>query len=138
MNIPDIEPSKKVKFWIENDILFCKINQVDCCLSEDTANAYLSTIEEMANGKLMPFIVDIHNFIGNFSPDAIKIFTDSPFFKSQIISQAFVANTLQSKLQIGSYIRIFAQDAQVEIFDDMESALAYSIESRNKFNSNRN
>lgn len=138
MKMPTLEPSEKVKFWIENDILFCKFNQADCYLSEVAAKAYLSIIKEKVKGKPMPFIIDIRNFVGNFSPTAIKIFSDSLFFKTHIISQAFVVNTLQSKLQIGSYIRIFVQDAQVEIFDGMETALAYSIESRNKFNSNRN
>lgn len=138
MNTPILDQSEKVKFWIENDILFCKFSQVDCYLSEEGAKAYLSIIKKICQGKSMPLLIDIRNFIGNFSPTAAKIFANSPILNHHVMLQAFVADTLNSKLLISSYVRIYAKDSHVKIFNDFESALAYCIEYKNKFLTQKN
>lgn len=134
MTMPILDQSEKVIFWIENDILFCQFNQSDCFLTEDSAEAYLLKIEKLTAGKPMPLLIDIRNFIGNFSPIAAKFFADSLIIKKFVIAQAFVINTLHSKLLIGSYKRLFAQDAHVQVFADTETALAFCEESKRNFN----
>lgn len=132
MNTLIFDQSEKVKFWIENDILFCRFNQVDCYLSADNAKSYIYQIEKMTEGKYMPFIIDVRNFIGNFSPTAAKIYTKSPILKN-ITVRAFVADTLNGKLLIASYNRLYLKESHVHVFNNMETALAYCIESKNKF-----
>lgn len=127
-----LNQSESSKLSIENGILFCKLNHTDCYLSEDRILSYISQIEEITNGEPMPFVIDIRKFVGNFSPAAAKIFSDSPISKS-IITQVFVADTLNGNLLIGSYRRLFATNANVEIFNQMDEALAYCVELKNKF-----
>jgi len=133
MSTSILNHSEKVKFWIENEILFSTFNQSDCYLTIEASEAYLMKIQKLTDGKAMPLLIDIRNFIGNFSPKAAKFFAESPILKRHIITQAFVVDTLHSKLLIGSYKRLFAQDAHVQIFGETESALAFCMESKNKF-----
>jgi len=133
MPIPVLEHSKKVIFWIENDILFCKFNRIDCYLSEAVARLYLSKIENLVKDKPMPFIIDLRNFVGNFSPKAAKLIANSQVIKNNITKQAFVANSLHSKLLVGSYVRIYVTTVNVKIFNDVEKALAYCLESKTEF-----
>ncbi|OBX23094.1 MULTISPECIES: DUF7793 family protein [Bizionia] len=134
MSVPILNYSKKVEFWIENEILFCKFNQADCYLTIESAEAYLLKILKLTEGKPRPLLIDIRNFTGNFSPLAAKFFTESSILKHFVIAQAFVVNTLNGKLLIGSYKRLFAQGAHVQIFGDTETALAFCMESKNTYN----
>ncbi len=125
MTTPTLEQSKKVNCWIENNILFCKFSQLDCYLSESVAKVYLSKIEELVNNIPMPLIVDLRNFVGNFCPKAAKLIAESPIIKNSITTQAFVANSLHSKLLVGSYVRIYVNTSNVKIFNTVEKALAH-------------
>lgn len=125
------------KLSIENGVLFYKLKQTDCYLTENRIRAYLSKIEEITEGKPMPFVIDIRKFVGNFSPEAAKIFASSPISK-KIITQVFIADTLNGKLLISSYRRIFGNDANIRIFNQMEPALAHCVESQNKFYADKN
>jgi hypothetical protein len=120
------------KLSIENGILFCTLNHTDCYLSESRILTYLSKIEEITKGKPVPFVIDVRKFVGNFSPTAAKLFADSPILKT-IISQVFIADTLNGKLLISSYSRLFGNNANIRIFNQMEAALAYCVESQNLF-----
>lgn len=134
-NVPNHFESGKLS--IEDGILFCKPNQTDCYLTENRILKYLSKIEEITEGEPMPFVIDIRKFVGNFSPEAAKIFADSPVSKN-IITQVFIADTLNGKLLISSYRRIFGNNADIRIFNQMEAALAYCVESQNKFYADKN
>lgn len=125
MNTPTLEPSKKAMLWIENDILFCTFHQLDCYLSESVAQFYLAKIEDMLTDKAMPLIVDLRNFVGNFCPKAAKLIAESPTITNKITTQAFIANSLHSKLLVGSYVRIYVHTANVKIFNSLEKALAF-------------
>lgn len=122
---------------IENGVLFYKLKQSDCYLTENGVRAYLSKIEEITKGKPIPFVIDIRKFVGNFSPEAAKIFADSPISKN-IITQVFVTDTLNGKLLISSYRRIFGNDANIRIFSQMDAALAFCEESQKKFYADTN
>lgn len=124
---------ENVKFWIDNDLLFCELNHKDCHLTENQVIAYLFRIEEITGGKAMPLIIDIREFFGNFSPEAAKSFADSSISKSCLIVQAFITDTLNGKLLVGSYIRIYGNDTNIKIFDQMEAAVAYCLQSQKEF-----
>ncbi|WP_417199896.1 hypothetical protein [Bizionia sp.] len=137
MNTPILDPSAKVTFWIENDILFCRFNQIDSYLSVANAKSYIAQIEEITNGKMMPCIIDVRKFIGNFSLTAAKIFTESSILKN-ITVHAFVADTLNGKLLISSYNRLYLKATYVHIFNNMEAALEFCIQSKNTLDANKN
>lgn len=128
-----LSPSGSAQLWIENGILFCKLNHTDCYLTENRILTYLSKIEEITKGKPMPFVIDVRKFVGNYSPEAAKTFSDSSISRNFIIAQAFVADTLNGKLLISSYRRLYGQDADIRIFGQMELALAHCVESQIKF-----
>lgn len=130
MNTPAPNRTKEKEFWIENDILCCKPNQIDCYLTEDSVKAYISKIEEISEGKPMPFLIDIRRFVGNFAPSAAKMFADSSTSKKNIITLAFVVDTLNGKLLLGSYKRIYGSEQNIRIFSQIETALAYCVESK--------
>lgn len=132
MKRPNKNESENVEFWIENDILFCKFHQSDCHLSEDNAKTYLQKIEQLTQGQPLPFLIDARNFIGNFSPNAAKTFTESHIIKSLTL-HAFVVNTLHTKLLVASYDRIYLKNPNVQIFESFDEALDACVESKNIF-----
>lgn len=113
------------KFWIEDNILLCKLSYANCFLTEDRIENYLTEIEEVLDGASLPLIVDIRKFIGSFAPEAAKRFADSQIAKRSIITQVFVADTLNAKLLVASYGRIFATNADIKVFSQMEAAVGY-------------
>lgn len=134
MEIDTLNYCETLSFWVDNNILFGKLNQTNCYLTDEAVEVYLSKIEFLTQGTPLPFILDIGKFVGNFSPSAAKLFGASPISKSGIINQAFVANTLNGKLLVRSYMRIYGQEADIKIFEQVESAVAYCIEAQKKFN----
>lgn len=132
MNANVLNPAESSKLWIDDGILFCEFNHSDRFLTEDRVTKYLSKIETITNGKAMPFVIDIRKFAGNFSPEAAKAFANSATSRNCIIVQAFVANTLNGKLLIGSYRRLFGLKATIRIFDQIEPAVAFCVESQKK------
>lgn len=128
MNTSILNRSKKVSFRIENDLLFCELDHLDCYLREDQVIFFLSKIEKITEGKPMPLIIDIRKFVGNFSPEAAKLFANSSISKKCISAQAFIICSLNGKLLINSYIRIFGEEANIKVFDQMESAISFGLQ----------
>lgn len=124
---------KQGKFWIEDDILFCELNQVNCFLTEANAKAFLFEIDRMIQDYPIPLVIDARKFVGNFSPDAARLFADSSILQRCITIQAFVADTLNAKLLVGSYSRIYGDNAHIKIFNKIDSAITYCLDFKNKF-----
>lgn len=124
---------KFFRIRIENGILFSELIQPDYFFNDDSALACIRKVEKITGGKPMPFLIDIRKFVGNFSPSAAKIFADSPILKRILITEAYVVDTLNGKLLISAYKRIYGQETPIQVFDNLETALAYCIESKNKY-----
>lgn len=133
MDTPTLNQFEHVEFWTDNGILCCRSNKSDCYLTVTKINAYLSRIEKVTDSKPMPFLIDIRNFTGNFTPDAAKMFVDSPILKKNIITQAFVVDNLNGKLVTSSYKRIYGTEANIQIFTQLETAFAYCVETKNRY-----
>lgn len=133
MDTHALNRTEEVDLWIDNDILCCKPVQVNYYLTEDKVKVCIAKIEEISEGKFMPFLIDVRKFVGNFSPSAARIFAESSITKENIIVQAFVVDNLNGKLLLGSYKRIYGKEKNIKIFSHIETALAYCIESKNKF-----
>ncbi|MCX7550972.1 hypothetical protein [Xanthomarina sp. F2636L] len=123
---------------IENGILFSELIQDDYFFNDDNAFACIRKVEELTEGKPMPFLIDVRKFVGNFSPSAAKIFANSPVLKRILINQVFVVDTLNGKLLINAFKRIYGQETPIQVFENIETAFAYCIESKNKFYANNN
>ena len=133
MNIETLNAYETLILWVEHDILFGKLNRTNCYLTDAAVTVYLSKIESLTQGIPMPLVLDIGKFVGNFSPSAARLFVDSPISKTLITNQAFVTKTLHGKLLVGSYIRIYGQESDIKIFSQLDAAVSYCLESKNKY-----
>ena len=90
------------KFWIDNEILFCEINNPDETqnLNEVTVDSYLNAISTLCEGKKMPFLIDLRNTRGAFLNTAAKKLAESSELAKLSLSEAFVENSLKVEILI--------------------------------------
>ncbi|HLV38085.1 hypothetical protein [Xanthomarina sp.] len=138
MNNLILNESEKVKFRIENGVLICEFSDVSCRLTENKIKTYIHHIEIIAQGKPMPFLINIKSFVGSFSIPAAKLFANSPVLKKIRISEAFVVDTLNGKLLVNSYKRIYEPETTFQVFSTVEDAFVFCVESKNKFYARQN
>ena len=127
------------KFWIDNEILFCEINNPDETqnLNEVTVDSYLNAISTLCEGKKMPFLIDLRNTRGAFLNTAAKKLAESSELAKLSLSEAFVENSLKVELLINSYKRIYEPVIPYEIFKDYDAALNFSINAKNRNNGSK-
>ena len=126
----------KTKFWTNSqDVLICKINSTSSFLTlkAEAIEKYEKAICKLTQGKSVPFLIDFRDNHGNFSAKAAKLLANSTVFKNAKISEAFVINSINSKLLINSYKRIFEPNTPYKIFKDFDEALEYSINNKKIF-----
>lgn len=129
----DIIKLEYAKFWIDNEILFCEINNRDETrnLSEETVDSYLTAISTLCKGQRMPLLIDLRNTRGAFLNTAAKKLADSPQFAKLIVVEAFVINSFKIKLLINSFKRIYEPITPFKIFKDYNEALTFSMNAKN-------
>lgn len=130
---------ERAKFWTDKEILFCKMLNMDAShhLTDETADTYLKAIVTLCNGKKMPLLIDLRNTQGAFLSTAAKKLGEGIEISKLILSEAFVINSLNVKLLINSFKRIYEPITPFEIFEDYNDALNYSINSKNSNNGSK-
>ena len=125
---------ERTKFWIDNGILFCEICNPDETLSLEvaTVEAYIKGISSLCKGIKMPFLIDFRDSRGDYMNSAAKLLASSSELKKLRLSEAFVVNSLNMKLLVSSYKRIYEPTTPFEIFKVFDEALAYSIKAKEK------
>ncbi|ULC58054.1 hypothetical protein MBM09_08985 [Flaviramulus sp. BrNp1-15] len=124
------------KFWIDSNSILCaqfNNDNPNYRLDSNKVKQYIEVITKLCNGTAMPFLIDIRDSKGTFSPSAAHLFANSPTLLKLRISEAFVLNTIGIKLLIASYKRLYNPNTPYSVFSDIESAKAYCIETKNKF-----
>ncbi len=126
---------EKAKFWTKEGVLFCEFNNRDIHhrLTSGQVERYIEIIKELTNGQIMPFLIDIRNSFGNFTIKAAELFANSPYLKSIRLSEAYVINSINSKLSISSYKRLFEPKTPFQFFDNLDSALEYCLQSKDNY-----
>lgn len=127
---------KHAKFWTDSsNILFCQFNNSDSNikLDENSTKLFLAIIIDLCKGKAMPFLIDLRNSRGTFSSSAAKLLTKSTELKKIRISEAFVTKSIAMILLIRSYKRIYNPKTPFGVFNDIDTAKDYCIETKNKF-----
>lgn len=116
-----------VKFWYTDGILFIEIINKDQStrLSKLYLERYLLAIEDLCEGKITPFCIDLRNAVGTYSIEAAKLFSNERTLKNIRIAEAFISHKIGIKLSINSFKRIYDAHIPYEIFDTKEQALAY-------------
>jgi hypothetical protein len=121
-----------VRFWTEKGILFCQFlnTSVNCKLIEKDVAHFLIAIEQLTIGKQIPMLVDLRNVVGGFSIEAVKLISNNVAFQQNITRQAFVINTIHSKLLVLSFKRIYEPHKPFRIFESFNKAIEYCEESK--------
>ncbi|WP_418604667.1 hypothetical protein [Hwangdonia sp.] len=130
----------RAKFWTNSHgVLFCAFNNTRhyLTLGVDVAEKYKQAISTLAEDKPMPFLIDLRDNQGDFSAEAAKLLASSPALNKVRISEAFVINSIKTKLLISTYKRIFEPHTPFKIFNDFDEALAYSINSKKIFDAGK-
>ncbi|XMO85050.1 hypothetical protein AAFN75_09650 [Algibacter sp. AS12] len=120
----------KARFWTDSQgILFCEFSNTETYLTleQNTLEEYEVAVLELLEGRSAPFIIDVRDNQGNLSTSAAKFFASSLVFKKARIYEAFIVNSLNTKLLINSYKRIYEPNTPYKIFKDFDEALAHSI-----------
>lgn len=119
-----------VRFWTEKGILFCQFlnTSVNYKLLEEDAVHFLLAIEQLTKGKQIPMLVDLRNVVGSFSVEAVKLISNNEVFQQNTTRQAFVINTIHSKLLVLAFKRIYEPKKPFRIFDDVGKALEYCVQ----------
>lgn len=138
-NSNEIIELERAKFWIDDDILFCKIQNPDKNrnLNAETANMYMDVVMKLCKGKSMPFVIDLRNSKGAFLIEAAKNLASNKEFRMLSLSEAFVVNSLNIKLLISSYKRIYEPVTPYKIFENYQEALQYAFKTKQLYNGSK-
>ncbi|SFI99312.1 DUF7793 family protein [Olleya namhaensis] len=124
------------KFWKEyNKSVFFQFSDDDAFhnLDLNTAKKYIDVMVKLCDGKPMPFIIDLRGFRGTFSTEAASFIAKSPILEKLRISQAFIVNSIGTKLLIASYKRLYDPITPYHVFSDLGLAEQYCLETKNEF-----
>ncbi|MEP3838137.1 MAG: hypothetical protein ABJM36_10835 [Algibacter sp.] len=124
---------KNAKFWTNAlGVIFCELSNTENykILEVDLVKKYEQAIFTLSEGRSMPFVIDIRDNQGNISIDAAKLLANSSILKKIRISEAFIINSINAKLLINSYKRIYEPNTPFKIFKDFDEALAYSVNTK--------
>ncbi|WP_100611019.1 DUF7793 family protein [Confluentibacter lentus] len=120
----------KTRFWTDSrGILFCEFQNKGTYLTleVDAIEKYEKAISELSQGNPMPFLIDVRDVQSNFSIETAKLFANNVVFKKIRISEAYVINSINTKLLINTYKRIYEPTTPFKIFKDYDEALEYLI-----------
>ncbi|WP_292949313.1 hypothetical protein [Olleya sp. UBA1516] len=127
----NIQTVGHAKFWKDdNNIINLKFNSIEDYYIFDlsAAKKYASIITDLCNGRPMSFIIDLRGFHGTFSTEAANFIAKSSDLIKLRISEAFILNSIGTKLLIASYKRIYDPLTPHITCNDIETATQYCIE----------
>ena len=132
----NIQTVGHAKFWKdENNIINLKFNSIEDYYIFDitAAKKYVSVIKNLCNGNPMSIIIDLRGFHGTFSTEAANFIAKSSDLLKLRISEAFILNSIGTKLLIASYKRIYDPLTPHITCNDYETATLYCKEARDLY-----
>lgn len=112
-------------FWTDaSEILYCdcRNNDASLKLKYNEVQLYIDTIITLCNGKALPFIIDLRGTHGAFSVSAAKLLATSPDLVKLKIIEAYVVNTINMRLLVASYKRLYDPMTPFGIFKTIKDA----------------
>lgn len=124
------------KFWIEDDVIFCKFIGKKCRkeFDEDFLEEYLKAIITLSNGKYFPLLIDLRELNDNYVFPVVRILAKHPDLKSAILSKSFVVNSCFLQFVLIALRRVHDSIIPNRIFTSYEKAIEYSLETNQIFN----
>tara|TARA_R110002111_G_scaffold73624_2_gene117559 strand:- start:10 stop:429 length:420 start_codon:yes stop_codon:yes gene_type:complete len=126
---------ERAKFWYEDGILFCKLfnKDINHNLSEKSAQNYINAMSKLCQGRMSPFVIDVREAKGTYTSEAAKLISNSAKLLKVRLAEAYVLNSMGSKLTVVSYKRIFNPNTDYDIFKSMKDAIAYCNSKKEEF-----
>lgn len=123
------------KFWIDNDILHCQLsnNNAQDKFEASVIKLFISAIDKLCNNEPKPFLIDLRDANGYLTRDSANLMASSPVLTSLRISEAYILNKIGVRLVINSYKRIYETVTPFGLFDNLDAAMKYCVESKNNF-----
>ncbi|WP_292949315.1 hypothetical protein [Olleya sp. UBA1516] len=128
------------KFWVDQDVIYCKVlNDLtdldDRYKAKDIEHIFLNKIFTLSKDVHMPILIDLKDL--NFS-NAIKAFTflsKNTLIKSLVLSKTFLVNSYKLKMLLNIQSFVCNPSLPDVIFKDDKSAIQYCIEDNRTYNS---
>ncbi|HAT64516.1 MAG TPA: hypothetical protein DCS66_07920 [Flavobacteriaceae bacterium] len=129
---------EKATLWYSEGILYCKLfNQdINYNLTEENTLNYINAMISLCNGVCSPFLIDLRDVKGTYTIDAAKLLSNTKAIKELRLCEAFLLNSMSSKLLVDSYKRIYDPKTPFKIFYEMDRAIKYCNEMNIKYGSN--
>lgn len=129
---------EKATFWYSEGILYCKLfNQdINYNLTEENTLNYINVMISLCNGVCSPFLIDLRDVKGTYTIDAAKLLSNTKAIKDLRLCEAFLLNSMSSKLLVDSYKRIYDPKTPFKIFYEMDGAIKYCNEMNKKYGGN--
>ncbi|QRM88228.1 hypothetical protein FG167_02975 [Lacinutrix sp. WUR7] len=123
------------KFWTDSGILYCQFrnNSTNYKFGTESVALFIHAIDKLCKGKPMPFLIDTRDSQGTFTRESANLLANSPTLVKLRMSEAYVFNTIGIKLVVASYKRIYEPSTPFSVFNNLESAKAYCVETINNF-----
>jgi len=121
-------------FWTDDsDILRIEFKNTDPSFKLEIGSVkhFISEITSLCEGKAMPFLIDLSATRGTFTVSAAKLLANSPDLQLLRVSEAYVTKTINTKLLITSYKRLYEPITPFAIFNNVKSAIKYCEEFKN-------
>lgn len=130
---------EKATFWYQDGILYGKLfNQdINHNLKEENTLYYINALIKLCNGICSPFLIDLRDIKGTYTISAAKLLSNTKALRNLILCEAYVLNSLSSKLLVDSYKRIYDPKTPYMVFYDINGAVTYCNEIKNIYGGNK-
>ncbi len=129
---------EKAKFWYEDGILYGKLFNQDSnqSLKEENTLNYINAMIKLCNGVPSPFLIDLRDIKGTYTISAARLLSNTEALRNLRFCEAYLLNSLSSKLLVDSYKRIYDPKTPYRVFYDINGAVNYCNEMKNIYGGN--
>lgn len=126
----------RVKFWRDNGVLFCKVQNSDNgqVIKKDNINDYIKAITTLSNGEYYPLLIDFRDVDNKDTISQVRLLANNTELKSVILSKSFVVNSAFMQFMLVVLHGIYDPIIPNKVFKNFENAFQYSVEINQIFN----
>ncbi len=126
----------RVKFWIDNGVLFCKVQNSNNgqVIKKDNINDYVKAIAALSCGEYYPLLIDFRDVDNKDTIAQVRLLANNTELKSVILSKSFVVNSAFMQFMLVVLHGIYDPIIPNKVFKSFESAFQYSVEINQIFN----
>ncbi|SFC84836.1 hypothetical protein [Algibacter pectinivorans] len=126
----------KAKFWLDQDILFCKFKKGQCTkkFREEFSEDYVKTISSLSGDSYFPLLVDLRALKAKQAFAVIQVIANNSELRSVILCKSFVVRSLYIRFVLLALGGIYDPIIPNKIYKNYNKAISYSLETNQFFN----